>query len=102
MPKKIRHAKAQGVRMKKTSLALCALVFSISNLHAQSPPSYAKQVRPFFAKYCLECHNAKALKGGLSLDTFKAILEGSDEGPVLIAGKPEESALVTSIEGKSK
>ena len=54
------------------------------------------------AKYCLECHNAKALKGGLNLDSFKGMLEGSDKGPVVIAGRPDESAFVTSVEGKSK
>src|ERR1700736_2508916 len=69
---------------------------------AEEVISYAKHIRPFFAKYCLECHNAKALKGGLSLDTFKAMLEGSDKGPVIDAGKPEASPLVTSLEGKTK
>src|SRR2546425_7805568 len=88
--------------MKDKSLLVAALLSWMPSLRAQTPPSYAKQIRPLFAKYCLECHNAKALKGGLNLDTFKAMLEGSDKGPVVSAGQPETSPLVTSLEGKTK
>jgi WD40 repeat protein len=87
--------------MKNTVLA-AAFFACLSNASAQAPPSYAKDVRPFLAKYCLECHNAKALKGGLNLETYKGIQEGADKGPVLSAGKPAESLLVTSVEGKTK
>lgn len=88
--------------MNHTAISVSVLMFATSSLPAQEPPSYARHVRPYLAKYCLECHNAKALKGGLSLETLKTILEGSDKGPVLVAGKPDESTLVTSVEGKSK
>ena len=64
--------------------------------------SYAKQVRPFLAKYCLECHNAKSHKAGLNLETPKAILEGSDRRAVLLPGKPDDSFLVTLSEGKKQ
>jgi hypothetical protein len=66
----------------------------------QQAPTYAKDVRPFFAKYCLECHNSTAQKAGLDLETFKSLQEGSDRGPVLIPGKPDESLLVVLAEGK--
>ncbi len=64
--------------------------------------SYAKHVRPFLAKYCLECHNAKSAKLGLNLETVKAIREGSDGGSVLEPGKPDESRIVLLVEGKDK
>src|SRR5881227_2329721 len=83
-------------------LAITFVLALPQSVVAQSSPSYAKDIRPVFAKYCLECHNDKALKGGLSLETFKNMLEGSDKGPVLSAGKPDESPLIASIEGKSK
>src|SRR5436190_15633576 len=69
---------------------------------AQESPSYAKHVRPFLAKYCLECHNPKALKGGLDLASFKAMPEGSDRGAVVKPGAPDDSKLVTTLEGKAK
>jgi hypothetical protein len=87
--------------MLRQLLTFGLLLSTHQDLHAQESPSYAKHVRPFLAKYCLECHNVKALKGGLNLETFKSMLEGSDKGPVLVAGKPEQSPLVTSLEGKT-
>jgi WD40 repeat protein len=69
---------------------------------ADEPPSYAKQVRPIFAKYCLECHNTKSAKGGLDLETHKGMLEGSDNGPVIKVGKAVESVLILAVEGKGR
>jgi WD40 repeat protein len=67
---------------------------------AQQAPGYAKDVRPFLARYCLECHNAKRLKGGLDLETYKGLQEGSDRGPAVVPGKPDQSPLVLLPEGK--
>src|SRR5947209_6061420 len=88
--------------MNRVILSTIVLLTLVPTLAAQSQPSYAKQVRPFLAKYCLECHNAKSAKLGLNLETVKAILEGSDGGPVLEPGKPDESRIVLLVEGKDK
>src|SRR5947209_7312708 len=82
--------------------AIVAFAFLAPSLQAQQAPSYAKQVRPFLTKYCLECHNARAMKGGLSLETYKSIMEGSDRGPIVKAGKPNASLMVLVCEGKEK
>jgi WD40 repeat protein len=66
------------------------------------PPSYAKQVRPFFARYCLECHSTSVAKGDLDLETVKGIMQGGKNGPVLAPGKPDESRLVLQPEKKAK
>ncbi len=82
-----------------------AIVVLHSRYPAQAPkaaPSYAKDVRPFLVKYCLECHNAKAFKAGLDLESYKSLREGSDRGPVMEAGKPEQSPLVLLAEGKKE
>src|SRR5262245_59199065 len=67
---------------------------------AQEAPSFAKQVRPFFARYCVECHTAQDPDGGLSLDSYKGLVAGGDNGAVLVAGKPNESRIVLMVEGK--
>jgi WD40 repeat protein len=69
---------------------------------AQTPPSYAKQVQPFFTRWCAECHNAQESAGGLVLESFKAVMEGGAKGAVIVPGKPETSRLVRMIEGKLK
>ena len=66
--------------MKPVRCTLVLLILPSLNINAQAPPSYARQVRPVLAKYRFECHNAKALKGGLSLETYKAMVEGAKRG----------------------
>jgi hypothetical protein len=88
--------------MKRAILSALAVVAIPPALSAQEPVSYAKHVRPFLAKYCLECHNAKSAKAGLSLETVQAIREGSDGGSVLEPGKPDDSRIVLLVEGKDK
>jgi len=81
-------------------LAGFALTLLAARLPAQQPTSYAKDVRPFLTRYCLECHNAKSLKGGLDLETYQGLKAGSDNGAILLPGKPDESPLVVLAEGK--
>src|SRR4029077_6522350 len=47
-------------------------------------------------------HNAKTFKAGLDLETYKSLQEGSDRGPAVVAGKPDESPLVVLSEGKKE
>ncbi len=65
-------------------------------------PSWGRDVRPFLARYCLECHNAKDAEGGLVLETYKGLTEGGDHGPVLTPGKADDSRIVRMVEGKTK
>ncbi|HMF19320.1 MAG TPA: c-type cytochrome domain-containing protein [Gemmataceae bacterium] len=88
--------------MKQFPFIVFCLFALIGTVRGQEPASYARQVRPFLAKYCIECHNPKTYKRGLDLETYKTILEGSDNGKVLTAGKPDESLLVLVVEGKKE
>ena len=87
--------------MLRYLIAFSALFVSWYPLCAQAP-SFSKDIRPFFTKYCLECHNAKVEKAGLVLETYKGLMDGADGGPVVKAGKPDESRLVLLCEGKDK
>ncbi len=87
--------------MRRMVIALVVMWTANSAGNAQSP-SYSKDIRPFLTKYCLECHNAKTLKGSLSLETHKAMMDGSDIGPVIVAGQPDKSKLVLLTEHKDK
>lgn len=46
---------------------------------------------------CLSCHNGEKRKGGLALTSREAMLEGGDEGAVVVEEKPEESVLIQSL-----
>jgi dipeptidyl aminopeptidase/acylaminoacyl peptidase len=89
--------------MNRCSAILLPALFLVATLSApaQEAPSYAKQVRPFFARFCVECHPATDPEGGLSLDSYKGLRAGGDNGPVLVPGKPNESRIVLMVEGKT-
>jgi hypothetical protein len=66
----------------------------------QDAPSFARHIKPFLAKYCLECHNSKEAKSGLNLETYQGLRSGGKNGPVLTPGKADDSPLVLQLEGK--
>jgi WD40 repeat protein len=72
-----------------------------SRLSAQEPPRYHRDIKPFFAKYCIECHNADKLKGGLNLESYQSLGEGDENGPVLVPHKPDSSRIVLVVEGRA-
>jgi hypothetical protein len=64
---------------------------------------FEKQVRPLFIKHCYQCHSseAKALKGGLHLDSRSGWMKGGDSGPAVVPGSPDESLLIEAIRYRS-
>ena len=71
---------------------------SIGQAFAVEPPSYARQVRPFLARYCVECHSGAHPKGGLNLESYAEMVKGGDRGPSLVPHKPDDSLLVQMVE----
>ncbi|WZO95988.1 PSD1 and planctomycete cytochrome C domain-containing protein [Isosphaeraceae bacterium EP7] len=64
---------------------------------APSPVDYLRDVKPILTKRCIACHGALRTKGGLRLDTGKAILKGGDGGPAIEPGDAESSLVVELI-----
>jgi len=58
-------------------------------------------VAPVLKRSCTSCHSGKDAPVGLQLDTYEAVMAGSTSGPVVAAGKPDESALVKRIRGEA-
>ena len=91
--------------MKLNRFFPCAgfvLILSPTTYAISSPPSYAKHIKPLFARYCLECHNGEEPKGGLNLETYKSLSEGGDNGAILTPGKADASRIVRLVEHKDK
>ncbi len=55
---------------------------------------YEQIVNPILQTRCVQCHNAKKSKGGLRYDTAEMLRKGGEDGPVFVAGKGLESAMV--------
>ncbi len=84
-------------------ITLAAVCSSISRAEDVSAPTYEKQIGPFFRTYCLGCHDGgEDSKGGLSVVTFKSLMEGGDSGEVISPGKSESSKLVKLLLGTAK
>ena len=88
-------------------LLLCALL--LLSLPGRLPAQPATEqieffesaIRPLLAEHCYQCHSQKAnpVFAGLRLDSPFDLEKGSDSGPVVIPGKPEESRLIEVVRG---
>lgn len=59
---------------------------------------YADVVAPILQAKCTSCHDEEKSKADLRLDTYALMMEGNDNGPVIVPGQPEHSALITCME----
>jgi hypothetical protein len=86
--------------MRITLLTIVAFTMA-SQLNAadDAVEFFEKRIRPVLIKECFACHSsqAKSLKGGLSLETRDGLLKGGETGPALVAGKPDESLLLSAL-----
>ncbi len=57
-------------------------------------PIFESEVRPILKAFCFHCHGeGEKLKGGVDLRLKRAMLRRTDEGTVLVPGKPSDSLL---------
>ena len=68
----------------------------------ESLVSYAKDVQPFLAKYCGECHKAGAARSGYDVTSYEALMRRGQYGALVVPGKPDISRLCEVMQGMSK
>ncbi|HKB41015.1 MAG TPA: c-type cytochrome domain-containing protein, partial [Gemmataceae bacterium] len=100
--------------MRFLSVIGCALLLALTvpgaepakkpSAGPQAVEFFEKRVRPLLADRCLSCHGPERQRGGLRLDTKQGLLRGSDNGPVVVPGRPEKSRLLQAVrhEGEVK
>lgn len=74
-------------------MKLLAVAMSLAALAQAEGNLYLDKVLPVFRKSCLGCHSAALKQGGLDMSTREALLKGSEHGPVVVPGKPQDSQL---------
>lgn len=64
---------------------------------------FEKRIRPVLIEHCYECHSAsaKAIKGGLRLDTREAMRSGGESGPGVVPGDLELGSVVSAMKYES-
>ena len=95
---------AWSLELVRGSLVIIiGLGFGFQAFAAEPTPSqlqfFESRVRPVLAKNCYKCHSQQSekVKGGLLLDTKDGVLKGGENGPVVVPGDPEKSALIKAI-----
>jgi hypothetical protein len=100
-----RQKAAHENRFTRGSTALLAVLTSVlPSLAAvclgddKGAPSYERDVKPLFAKRCSVCHRASKrdnpdISGGLALDTYEGVLEGTSRRKVIVRGRAGASEL---------
>ena len=90
-------------------LAPLCTMFVLGGESFAADPTYWQDVRPILRKHCVVCHSERKLaevdvSAGLALDTPEHIRAGGKSGKVtvLVAGKPDESLVVTLLASKDK
>ena len=58
---------------------------------------YADVIQPILNDRCVTCHNPSKRKGRLELDTPEGILNGGEEGAIVVAGRSSESEIMRRI-----
>jgi WD40 repeat protein len=79
-----------------------AVPIPIAALNRTKSVDFEAEILPIFRASCLACHNRTTTKAGLILETPQTILKGSEDGPVVVPGKSEESSLLQSAAHRSK
>ena len=71
--------------------------------HQAVQVSYANDVAPILEQYCLRCHGGTGEDGeivielGYNMTTYEGLMAGSDYGPVIEPGDPENSLFLEMI-----
>jgi mono/diheme cytochrome c family protein len=82
----------------KRVVSIAAMIGLFTGLfEARADVDFEKDVKPIFENNCLRCHNPEKAKGKLRMDTREMFMKGSENGPIIVAGKPEESLLFKLI-----
>ena len=64
---------------------------------ATAAVDFSHQIVPILREHCAECHAGDKKKGGFSFNDRKSLLEGGEDGAVVVSGKSAESAMIKAI-----
>jgi mono/diheme cytochrome c family protein len=77
-------------------LGLAVLLLAAASVHAAAP-QFESAVAPILQANCVGCHGAKVKMKDLDLSGIAGVLRGSESGPVITPGKPDQSRLYQMV-----
>lgn len=82
-----------------TPYVTASLIFWFLLTNALAENVDFSSVEPILKDRCVMCHSGPNAPLALQLDTLERMLQGSSNGPIVIAGKPGESELILRLKG---
>ena len=82
------------------ALPLAPLVLAAAASAQVATPTWNADIGSLFAANCTACHSGPIGSAGLSLESYARAIAGSRNGPVVIAGNPDDSLLMKRIRGQ--
>jgi mono/diheme cytochrome c family protein len=80
-------------------IVLSYMLLASALVFGAAPPVFEKDIRPVLKAHCFDCHGeGEKLKGGLDLRLRRSMLQGGDDGPVIVPGKPDRSLLFKMVQ----
>ncbi|WP_395740206.1 DUF1549 domain-containing protein [Prosthecobacter sp.] len=78
-------------------MRLPILLLLSTSLAAAAAVDFSHQIVPILREHCAECHAGEKKKGGFSFNDRTALMEGGENGAVVVRGKSAESALIKAL-----
>ena len=89
--------------MSADAIRLRGLLFAAATLAAAAAAAddretfFESHVRPLLVEKCQGCHGEKIAEAGLRLDSRRALLTGSESGPIVVEGDAAKSRIVAVV-----
>ncbi len=93
------------MKLPTSALTLAALALvTLSGCSSDPQLSYQQNIKPLLDAKCVSCHvpgGAGYEKSGLRLDSYDAMMKGTQFGPVVVAGSSVSSTLYRLVSGQA-
>jgi mono/diheme cytochrome c family protein len=76
------------------------LAWAAAQAVALAEVDYVRDIKPVLRERCVACHGALKQQAGLRIDTAARLAAGGKQGPVAVAGQPEQSRLLARLASK--
>lgn len=73
------------------------IFFLLPTTIATAAVDFSHQIVPILREHCAECHAGDKKKGGFSFNDRESLMEGGEDGAVVVSGKSAESAMIQAI-----
>jgi mono/diheme cytochrome c family protein len=91
------------LKIRVFTAALCALAVGTAHGQDAAPAgeqSFNQQIKPIITEHCNGCHTFGGHSGGLRMDSLSTLMQGGNDGPVIVPGDPDSSMLINAIRYK--